>query len=151
MDRVWIWTLLLCGVPDALPGSNECHLECSRRGRLRTRMVTMISTTEENKVAGKHLQRFKQVAGSLETLISSMAQDWEKAARDDADEKDNQDNNTAVYGYMRRAQLLFSELHAATRKTHASIEGFRYGNALPMLALAVCYTSIPTQHPLCAR
>lgn len=72
--------------------------------------------------AGKHVHRFQQLAGSLETLISEMAQDWENVAStappaSDADKR--------VYEQMRKAQLLFTELHATTRKTHSEIEMFR--------------------------
>lgn len=72
-------------------------------------------------IASKPLQRFKRLTGSLETLISAIAQDWENATR----EPRGTDGDKRVYGQLRKAQLIFTELHSTTRKTHGAIEGFR--------------------------
>lgn len=106
-------------------------------------MVTMTVPPEGEKsnviignVAKKPLLRFESLAGSLETLISQMALDWENAAvahtgssssdMDAARAKGGKLVNKPVDVQIRKAQLLFTELHATTRKIHNAIEGFRY-------------------------
>lgn len=81
----------------------------------------------DNSVAGKPLQRFKRLAGSLETLISSIAQDWEGAANAHPEDAVIADDGPTkpIHGKIRKAQLLFTELHSATRKTHGTIETMR--------------------------
>lgn len=74
---------------------------------------------------GKPLQRFKRLAGSLETLISSIAQDWENATTEATPGDDETAPTKPVHRQMRKAQLLFSELHSTTRKMHCAIEGAR--------------------------
>lgn len=81
----------------------------------------------EDSIASKPLQRFKRLAGSLETLISSIAQDWEAAA--DAPPEDaviaDDGPTKPIHGKIRKAQLLFTELHSTSRKTHGAIETIR--------------------------
>lgn len=84
----------------------------------------------EDAIARKPLQRFKRLTGSLETLISSIARDWEDLAATapaaDAVGLLEDDGPTAtVDGKMRKAQLLFTELHSTTRKMHSAIETIR--------------------------
>lgn len=83
----------------------------------------MKSVARDSSLAGKYVDRFQQLAGSLETLVAEMAQDWENAASVPACADDG---DKPVHKKIRKAQLLFSELHATTRKTHNVIEGFRY-------------------------
>ena len=89
----------------------------------------MPSASAEESIAGKPLQRFKRLTGSLETLISSIAQDWEAAASpppEDSVIADIDDGPTKpIHGKIRKAQLLFTELHSTTRKAHAAIETIR--------------------------
>lgn len=99
----------------------------------------------------KEVNRFKRIAGSLENLISSIAQDWDESATsaeaaagdasiDEVDKKTQQATRGAVKGtgratpesldkpiyfQIRKAQLLFSELHSTARKAHSAIEGSR--------------------------
>lgn len=80
---------------------------------------------EEGLNVGKPLQRFKRLAGSLETLISTIAQDWENATTEKAPADDESASTKPVHRQMRKAQLLFSELHSTTRKMHWAIEGAR--------------------------
>lgn len=81
----------------------------------------------EDSIASKPLQRFKRLAGSLETLISSIAQDWEASA--DAPPEDaviaDDGPTKPIHGKIRKAQLLFTELHSTSRKTHGAIETIR--------------------------
>lgn len=83
----------------------------------------------EDSIARKPLQRFKRLSASLETLISSIAQDWEGAADAPVDGDpliEEGDNATKpIHGKMRKAQLLFTELHSTTRKAHCVIENTR--------------------------
>eukprot|EP00903_Cladosiphon_okamuranus_P019894 g18286.t1 len=83
--------------------------------------------TAEDSIAGKPLQRFKRLAGSLETLISSIAQDWEAAAIDTRGDSviDDDCPTKPIHGKIRKAQLLFTELHSTTRKMHGAIETIR--------------------------
>lgn len=102
----------------------------------------------------KEINRFKRIAGSLENLISTIAQDWDGCADSagdvagDAslDQKADKEAKLApggvaakgrskspsealdnpIYFQKRKAQLLFSELHSTARKTHGAIECFRY-------------------------
>lgn len=80
-------------------------------------------------IAKKPLQRFKRLAGSLETLISSIAQDWEAAADtpvgDGLTLTEADEPTKPIHGKMRKAQLLFTELHSTTRKAHGAIENIR--------------------------
>lgn len=80
---------------------------------------------EEGLNVGKPLQRFKRLAGSLETLISSIAQDWENATTEAVAADDEVAPTKPVHRQIRKAQLLFSELHSTTRKMHCAIEGAR--------------------------
>lgn len=85
----------------------------------------------------KQLLKFSTLAESLETLVSQIAEDWENAVTTapgtsgkgkGKDGKAGEDADKIVYpiyGQMRRAQLLFTELHATTRKIHTSIETCR--------------------------
>lgn len=73
---------------------------------------------------GKSLQRFKRLSGSLEALISCIAQDWESAANNSTTGEE-EESSIEIQRKMRKAQLLFSELHSTARKTHVGIEGFR--------------------------
>ncbi|CAM9244068.1 unnamed protein product [Ectocarpus fasciculatus] len=81
----------------------------------------------EDSIARKPLQRFKRLTGSLETLISSIARDWEDLATAPAADAVGllEDDGPTVHGKMRKAQLLFTELHSTTRKTHSAIETIR--------------------------
>lgn len=84
----------------------------------------------EDSIARKPLQRFKRLAGSLETLISSIAQDWEAAADgpvggDGLTLAEGDEPSKPIHGKMRKAQLLFTELHSTTRKAHGAIENIR--------------------------
>ncbi|CAM9146294.1 unnamed protein product [Ectocarpus sp. 12 AP-2014] len=81
----------------------------------------------EDSIARKPLQRFKRLTGSLETLISSIAQDWEDLATAPAADAVGllDDDGPTVHGKMRKAQLLFTELHSTTRKLHSAIETIR--------------------------
>lgn len=112
---------------------------------LDSKMVSMDTTPEgahgKNAIAGtvsrKQLLKFSTLAGSLETLVSQMAEDWKNtvttapgtlAKGKGKDGKAGEDADKTVYpiyGQIRRAQLLFTELHATTRKTHTSIETCR--------------------------
>lgn len=100
----------------------------------------------------KEVNRFKRIAGSLENLVSSIAQDWDESANsvgaaagdallDEADKKTQLATRGAskgngrdtpesldkpIYFQIRKAQLLFSELHSTARKAHSAIEGSRY-------------------------
>lgn len=77
-------------------------------------------------VAAKPLNNFKRLSASLETLISSIAQDWETAATvESAEVTTAGEENRPIHGQLRKAQLLFTGLHSATRQTHVAIEGFR--------------------------
>lgn len=81
---------------------------------------------EEGLSVVKPLQRFKRLAGSLETLISSIAQDWENATTEEGPADDAAAVPTKpVHRQMRKAQLLFTELHSTTRKMHCAMEGAR--------------------------
>lgn len=74
----------------------------------------------------KPLQRFKRLAGSLETLISAIAQDWENATTVESPAVEDVAVPTKpVHRQIRKAQLLFTELHSTTRKMHCAIEGAR--------------------------
>lgn len=79
---------------------------------------------EEGLNVRKPLQRFKRLATSLETLISAIAQDWENATTE-ATPDDEAAPTKPVHRQIRKAQLLFSELHSTTRKMHFAIEGAR--------------------------
>lgn len=81
----------------------------------------------EESIARKPLQRFKRLTGSLETLISSIAQDWENAADPPAEDAVVVDDGPTkpIHGKIRKAQLLFTELHSTTRKAHGAIETIR--------------------------
>lgn len=84
---------------------------------------------EEDSIA--LLRRFKRLTGSLETLVSSIAQDWEAAATAPVETSsvvgllEDDGPTKPIHGKMRKAQLLFSELHSTTRKTHGAIEAMR--------------------------
>lgn len=107
-------------------------------------MVTMTAPLEginggaiPGGVSKKTLQRLKSLTGSLETLISQMTIDWEQAAatapgastlttgKGKGGRGDMVGSDKPVYGQVRKAQLLFSELHAISRKTHSAIESCR--------------------------
>ncbi|CAM9748039.1 unnamed protein product [Pylaiella littoralis] len=84
----------------------------------------------ENSIARKPVQRFKRLAGSLETLISSIAQDWEAAADapaggDGLTLTEGDGPTKPIHGKLRKAQLLFTELHSVTRKAHGAMENIR--------------------------
>lgn len=81
-----------------------------------------VSTDEGASAASKHVHRFQCLAGSLETLISEMAQEWENAV---SAAPCPSEAGKSMYQKVRKAQLLFTELHATTRKTHNVIEDFR--------------------------
>ncbi|CAM9961069.1 unnamed protein product [Hapterophycus canaliculatus] len=83
---------------------------------------------EEDSIA--LLRRFKRLTGSLETLVSSIAQDWEAAATAPVEASvvgllQDDGPTRPIHGKMRKAQLLFSELHSTSRKTHGAIEAMR--------------------------
>lgn len=89
-------------------------------------MVTEMSVEGgEVSIAGKPLQRFKRLAGSLETLISAIAQDWENAAHKAPASEDDTALTKPIHRQMKKAQLLFTELHSTTRKMHGAVEGIR--------------------------
>lgn len=85
----------------------------------------------------KNSQRLKCLTGSLETLISQMAVDWEQATtiapgtstlgtgKGKGGKGDMVVLDKSVYGQVKKGQLLFSELHATSRKTHSAIETCR--------------------------
>lgn len=87
----------------------------------------MIAKRNDDSIASKPLQRFKRLSGSLETLISAIAQDWEDQATEG---NASGDSDKLIYHHMRKAQLLFTELHSSSRKMHVAIEGFRYGERI---------------------
>ncbi len=88
----------------------------------------------EEVIARKPLQRFERLTASLETLISSIAEDWKAAAKPPAANEVLVDDGPTkpIHGKIRKAQLLFSELHSTTRKAHGAIETIRY------VVIAIC-------------
>lgn len=84
----------------------------------------MASERGDGSVAEKPLRRFQSLSASLERLISSIAQDWENAVKDPTQNVED-DGCRLIHLKMRKAQLLFTELHATARQTHGAIERLR--------------------------
>lgn len=90
-----------------------------------TRLVSdMASERGDGSIAEKPLGRFQSLSSSLERLISSIAQDWENAVKDPTQNVED-DGCRLIHLKMRKAQLLFSELHSTARHTHGAIERLR--------------------------
>ena len=84
----------------------------------------MSTEKREGSIAEKPLRRFQSLSASLEKLILSIAQDWENAAKVPLDTTGD-GVSRPIHLKMRKAQLLFTELHSTARQTHSVIERLR--------------------------